>query len=68
MHDNCNIIFTTSSRSVMKVRNGAGLVTMSSSSGIILDSSPPVPGVVFDGPPPPNGVLDVKYWSDVRGP
>ena len=67
MHDNCNIIFTTSSRSVMKVRNGAGLVTMSSSSGIILDSSPPVPGVVFDGPPPPNGVLDVEYWSDVRG-
>ena len=41
---------------------------MSSSSGNIFDSSPPVPGVVFGGPPPPNGVLDVKYWSDVRGP
>lgn len=44
-----------------QVTNGAGLVSVVSSPGYVLDSSPPEVGVVFDGPP--HG--DLSYWSDV---
>ena len=40
-------------------------MSVASSQGYILDSSPPEVGVVFDGPPTSPHV-DIDYWSDMR--
>lgn len=47
----------------IQVKNGAGLVSVASSSSYTLDSSPPNIGAVFDGPPAPSP-SDVDYWTD----
>ena len=45
----------------LQVRNGAGLLTVRSSSGYTLDSTAPDVGVVLDGAA---GMGDTDYWSD----
>ena len=44
--------------------NAAGLSSVSSSLGYILESSPPQGGTVYDGPQPEGGNFDVDYTSD----
>lgn len=51
----------------LQVMNGAGLTSVSSSLGYILESSPPQAqgGMVYDGPQPPQGGnFDLDYTSD----
>ena len=48
----------------LQVRNGAGLVTVASTWGSILDSTPPDVGVVWDGPySMPGESQDLDYWG-----
>ncbi len=60
--------FTILAFRFLQVRNGAGVVSVSSSPAYTLDSSPPDVGGVFDGPPTPSspGGVDVDYWGDGR--
>ena len=44
--------------------NGAGLSSVSSSLGYILESSPPQGGIVYDGPQPQGANFDLDYTSD----
>ena len=44
--------------------NKAGLLSVSSSLGYILESSPPLGGVVYDGLQPQRGNFDLDYTSD----
>ena len=50
---------------VPQAQNGAGLTSLSSSHGYILDSSPPEGGIVYDGPRPSEGVLDLDYTTSL---
>lgn len=44
--------------------NSAGLTSLSSSLGYILDESPPLGGIVHDGPKPQQGNFDLDYTAD----
>lgn len=44
--------------------NSAGLVSVSSSLGHILESTPPQGGIVYDGPQSDGGNFDLDYTSD----